>query len=110
MMRSDEMINEFDCAKESTGNFKIHREAMQGFSIADIVRAYSCIDDLVIRLAPNLEERRKLLEDIDHIREPLADLINSLTTDYKCMKCGGWLCCSDLPQYDFVCPGCDENF
>ena len=104
------MINEFNCEHERSENFKTHRDEMQGFSIANIVRAYGCINDLVIRFVPNMEERHKLLDDIDDIREPLADLINSLTTDYKCTKCGGWLYCSDLPQYDFVCPECDENF
>ena len=31
-------------------------------------------------------------------------------TNVKCHKCGSYLYLSDLPQYDYVCYECDENF
>lgn len=31
-------------------------------------------------------------------------------TNAKCPKCGKILLMSDLPQYDYVCYECDENF
>lgn len=31
-------------------------------------------------------------------------------TNQRCPKCGGMLRTSDLPEYSFVCPECDENF
>lgn len=31
-------------------------------------------------------------------------------TNQRCPKCGNLLRTSDLPQYSFVCPSCDENF
>ena len=31
-------------------------------------------------------------------------------TNQRCPRCGGMLRTSDLPEYSFVCPECDENF
>ena len=31
-------------------------------------------------------------------------------TDKECPRCGCFLLESDLPQYDYVCMECDENF
>ena len=38
------------------------------------------------------------------------DLAEELQTEKKCPKCGQMLYCSDLPQYDYVCIECEENF
>lgn len=40
----------------------------------------------------------------------LDDVIMACTTGAICPKCGGNLFLSDLPQYDYVCFNCDENF
>lgn len=31
-------------------------------------------------------------------------------TNMKCPFCGDYLYLSDLPQYDYICYTCDENF
>lgn len=53
---------------------------------------------------------------LSEINEKVADILNigrALKTygkKKKCPKCGKQLYLSDLPQYDYVCPWCDENF
>lgn len=44
------------------------------------------------------------------LNEIIHDIVISLKTDKMCPHCGNELYCSDLPQYDYVCPECDENF
>ena len=39
-----------------------------------------------------------------------TDVIDKITTNKKCPKCRRILYLSDLPQYDYVCTNCDENF
>jgi hypothetical protein len=38
------------------------------------------------------------------------EAIEKLRTDEECFHCGGNLFMSDLPQYNYVCPICNENF
>lgn len=40
----------------------------------------------------------------------VRDLIGQLETEKRCPKCGCQLLLSDLKQYDYLCPECDENF
>lgn len=40
----------------------------------------------------------------------VRDLIHQLETERRYPKCGGQLLLSDLKQYDYLCPECDENF
>ena len=46
----------------------------------------------------------------DLMRMNAEDVIKKIITNKKCPKCGGTLYLSDLPQYDYVCTHCDENF
>ena len=46
----------------------------------------------------------------DLMRMNAEDVIEKITTNKKCPKCGKILYLSDLPQYDYVCTECDENF
>ena len=46
----------------------------------------------------------------DLMRMNAEDVIEKITTNKRCPKCGKTLYLSDLPQYDYVCTECDENF
>ena len=46
----------------------------------------------------------------DLMRMNAEDVIKKITTQKKCPKCGRTLYLSDLPQYEYVCTECDENF
>ena len=46
----------------------------------------------------------------DLMRMNAEDVIEKITTNKKCPKCGKILYLSDLPQYDYVCTERDENF
>lgn len=50
------------------------------------------------------------IEDFKEDLKSLSDFVEKITTDKHCPKCGELLLKSDLPQYNYVCPLCDENF
>ena len=104
---SNNTVSEID-AELYTENFKEHRDTIQDLSIAHNVR----VVDYVIALSQYLNDDTEILDDMDNILDPFYTVINKLRTDEKCRHggCGGLLYKSDLPQYDFVCPKCDENF
>lgn len=45
-----------------------------------------------------------------YIPNSLKEILDKAKTDVPCPHCGNDLYVSDLPQYDYVCPDCDENF
>lgn len=51
-----------------------------------------------------------LANELDEVLFPLRVLKERCATEVKCPVCGEFLYLSDLKQYDFVCPNCDENF
>lgn len=65
----------------------------------------------------NYQKREKLMQELTEIT-PLdtyvilkaKKIIDQLVTTKCCPHCGGALLLSDLKQYDYVCPKCDENF
>lgn len=91
-----------------TENYTAHRDAISGLSITDIVKAV----DYAIALSQFLDDDNEILDDMDCILDPFYAVINKLRTAEICRHgdCGSYLYKSDLPQYDFVCPECDENF
>ena len=40
----------------------------------------------------------------------VRNIVNTLKTNKKCPHCDAILYCSDLPEYDYVCIECEENF
>ena len=40
----------------------------------------------------------------------LEEILRRMQTDKKCPRCGKTLCLSDLPEYDYLCTDCQENF
>lgn len=91
---------------ENTKNFKECQEAMKKLSIVDVVKAVDYINEL----SQFIPCENEVLDYMDDITEPLMDIIEECRTDKECPHCGCFLFKSDLPQYDYVCVECDENF
>jgi predicted Zn-ribbon and HTH transcriptional regulator len=89
-----------------TANYAAHRKAMASLSVADIVRAV----DYIAALSQFVSKENEVLDDMEAITAPFNNVINELITEEKCVLCGSYLFKSDLSQYDYVCPDCDENF
>lgn len=98
------MINEF--SKNPTLNHKAHREAMSDLSVTAIIRAV----DYITVLSQFINSNNEVLDELYNMLEPLNSIIEKLRTEKTCVHCGAFLYKSDLPQYDYVCPDCDENF
>ena len=65
----------------------------------------------------NYNKREKLMQELTEITPidtyvilKAKEIIDQLVTTKRCLHCGGQLLLSDLKQYDYVCPECDENF
>ena len=91
---------------ENVRNFKEYQEAMEGLSIVDVVKAVDYINELSQFIPSNNE----VLDYMEDITQPLMNVIEKCRTDKECPHCGCFLFKSDLPQYDYVCAECDENF
>ena len=50
------------------------------------------------------------IEEIKKVLVPFEHFIKSVQTKERCPKCGAELYKSDLPQHNYVCVACDENF
>ncbi len=91
---------------EKTENYKKEQSIISGLSITDIVKASDYINELASFVPANNE----VLDYLEDIQKPLVDVIRKCKTDKECPHCGGSLYLSDLPQYEYVCPECEENF
>jgi len=91
-----------------TENYAAHLEAISSLSVVQVVK----VVDYVVALSQFLNDDNEILDDMDSILEPFYTVINKLRTEEICRHgdCGSNLYKSDLPQYDYVCPACDENF
>ena len=65
----------------------------------------------------NYNKREKLMQELTEITPidtyvilKAKEIIDQLVTTKRCLYCGGRLLLSDLKQYVYVCPECDENF
>ena len=94
-------MNEF--MNEATENFKLNQEHMSDLSIVDVVHVVNGIENVIEELDFQLEYLKKVVEYISKVK-------TRCITDKECPHCGSLLYCSDLPQYDYVCAECDENF
>ncbi len=52
----------------------------------------------------------EVFDYLEDVVEPLVNVINECRTDKECPHCGCYVFKSDLPQYNYVCAECDENF
>ncbi len=91
-----------------TDNYIAHKQALSDLSITEVVKAV----DYIVMLSQFLDDDNEILDDMDSILEPFYTVIKQLRTDEICRhgSCGSYLYKSDLPQYDFVCHECNENF
>lgn len=108
--------NEFD--KESTQNYRDHQEIISKLSISTLVKIHDCLFDLYEDINEGEdflflgeEEEKTFKEEILELRNSiLQPIIKELLTEKTCPHCKTFLFKSDSPQYDYVCPDCDENF
>lgn len=49
-------------------------------------------------------------ENNDELVGAVHDIVRELLTDKKCPHCDALLYLSDLPDYEYVCIECEENF
>lgn len=93
-------MNEF--TDKATENFKAMKENIETLTLGDIFNIHNVIVSLQCGVEPCV--------DVEEVISMLDDVIMACTTGAICPKCGGNLFLSDLPQYDYVCFNCDENF
>ena len=91
---------------EKTENYKKEQSIISGLSITDIVKT----SDYINELASFIPADNEVLDYLEDIQKPLIDVIKKSQTDKECPRCGSSLYLSDLPQYEYVCPECEENF
>lgn len=100
------MINEFETAKMETKNYKEYKKTIKNISIVDICN----LIDYVEKITDHIPKNDHVLDDFNDIIEPFEKIINRITTNKICPHCKSYLLKSDLPQYDYVCKICNENF
>lgn len=96
------LINKDD-TEENYIRQKIH---LSNLSIQDIIK----VSDYINQLASFMPSNNEVLDCLEEIQSPLIKVIKNCKTDKVCPHCGSSLYLSDLPQYSYVCPKCDENF
>jgi hypothetical protein len=77
--------------EEETENYKKFKETL--------------VDNIGIPTLVNFDE-----ENDDALVIIVHNIVKELLTDKRCPHCDAPLYCSDLPQYDYVCIECEENF
>ena len=96
------LVNEFDNPEDCTLNYMDYKNQMRTIGLNDIYGA--------VNVMRRLEETGIMSEAMEITIGPLKRLLSNLQTEEKCTKCGKDLYKSDLPQYDYYCIECDENF
>lgn len=99
-------INEFDTPEDRTKEFEDCQNAIKDLSITDIVKTVDYINEL----STFIPSDNKIFDYFSEIVEPIVKVIDKCRTDKKCPHCGCYLFKSDLPQYNYVCAECNENF
>lgn len=89
-----------------TDNYAEHQEEISKLSVVDLIR----VVDYVKLLSSFVNKNNEVLDDLDDIIEPFEKVIKTLKTEMSCHRCQNPLYKSDVPQYDYVCNECDENF
>lgn len=96
--------NEYDA--EATDNFIKQVEIMSHISVSELANFI----DLFNRVCSLVPTDNEVFDDMETIIEPIYKACSDCRTDKDCPECGHSLYYSDLPQYDFCCPVCNENF
>ncbi len=98
--------NEYDNLVTRTRNYYESQMAVSGIELSNIVRLVEFVHELSMKVP----EDDAVLKNFDEVVNPFIEVVRKCRTDKLCTKCGKTLYKSDLPQYDFVCFNCDENF
>lgn len=93
-----------------TKNYKKYREATKNVDMVEIVRVYDLVMKVLEDYTPKTPIEIRNKEVLADEMEYFENMLNATKTDKCCPRCKTTLYCSDLPDYDYVCPECDENF
>lgn len=102
------MTNEFDKKGIRTKNFEKQKEIISEMSVYELMNMV-----IISEYAADVLKHDKRFEEAEELADaigPVKTVLEKCKTDKKCPKCGKELYLSDLPQYDFLCFQCDENF
>lgn len=75
-------------------------------SITDLVRLY----DSIALLKSFIPLDNEVHDTVDDLTISLRNVVKDCGTKINCPHCNDYLFLSDLPDYDYVCVNCDENF
>ena len=89
-----------------TDNYIEHQEAINNLSVTELIKTV----DYIKLLSTFIPENNEVLDNLGDIVKPFEKVIKRLKTNIICPHCGKELFKSDLPDYDYVCENCDENF
>ncbi len=105
--------------KEIKEMMEYHYNEVDDFK-KDLVVSLSTKEDIpIVSINWLLEDVQKVLpyvgdallqKELIESAELFRNYINRFLTEKKCPRCKTLLFLSDLPQYDYVCSECDENF
>lgn len=108
-----------DIPEEILDKIKFHYSEIDDFK-KDLVVSSSTKEDVpIVSISWLLEDIQKVLpyvgdallqKELIESAELFRNYLNRFLTEKKCPRCNTLLFLSDLPQYDYVCSECDENF
>lgn len=93
-----ELLNDGDpraSERFTSDEYQDFEEAKAGIATSDLVNLLTLLEE------KGIEDERMIF---------LKKAVSDLKTDKFCPHCGEMLYKSDLPQYRYVCPECEENF
>jgi hypothetical protein len=101
-------LNEF--ALFPTDAFRKHMKSLKALNIQVLIEASESLQSLLDTVEES-DENEEMIDDARMTLENLDLSLETFSTDLDCPNdCGSRLYLSDLPQYDYVCYKCDENF
>ena len=93
---------------EITSNFKKHEAIKKNISIAELEFAIDCADRLLDEIRD--DKLNEFTWELEQSLNSLRKIVDQALTTRICPKCGQFLIVSDVPEYDYGCSNCDENF
>lgn len=99
-------INEFDSPTTRSKNYMAYRKAISSLSVQDVVKAVNRLATVSAMVSDEPEWE----DATNDVLYPFQIVIGKLLVGKQCPKCGKELFRSDLPQYDYLCIECNENF
>ena len=97
-----------DCVYDDVSKYMWERYATEEEKETENYRKFK--ETLANTISAEALEEYAMGNPDDLMRINATDVIKKIATNKVCPKCGNLLYLSDLPQYDYVCTCCDENF